>query len=147
MKEFPMAGVDLSARFEQIPERAKVASDEVRAVSQRSEDQLRTAASTARNRATAVADKLRGNGAASTGKVSPHWQEVRARWQAHVASVQSDLDRAGDEMEASYAIADADVAESYAMDAIDFAAAAIAEAESATLNAMYCRTRATALNP
>jgi len=50
-------------------------------------------------------------------------------------------------MEASYAIADADLAESYAMDAIDFATAAIDEAESAALNAMYCRSRAAALNP
>jgi hypothetical protein len=61
--------------------------------------------------------------------------------------VQADFDKAGDEIEASYAIADADLAESYAMDAIDFAQAAIDEAESAVLNAMYCRTRATVLNP
>ena len=85
-----MAGVDLSARFEQIPERAKVASDQVRAVSQRREDQLRTAARSARDQSAAAADELRDNGTA---------------------------------------------------------AAAIDEAESAPLNAMYCRTRATALNP
>jgi hypothetical protein len=40
-----------------------------------------------------------------------------------------------------------DLAESYAMDAIGFAATAIDEAESAALNAMYCRTRASLLNP
>ena len=45
-------------------------------------------------------------------------------------------------------MADADLAESYAEDAlIDFAQSAIDEAESAILNAMYARTRATVLNP
>ena len=70
------------------------------------------------------------------GGVSPHWQDMRAKWRAHVAAVQSDLDEAGDEIEASYAIVDADLAESCAMEAIGFAAAA-----------MYCRTRASLLNP
>ena len=78
-----MAGIDLSARFEQIPEQAKVASDRVRAASQRSQEE-----------------------------------------QAHVAAGQS-----------------------YAEDAIDFAAAAIQEAKSAAITAMYWRTRATQLNP
>jgi hypothetical protein len=142
-----MAGRDLTAQFEQIPERAKVASDQDRAVRQRSQDQLRTAASSARKRATAAADNLSDKPAEATGTVPPHWQDIRAKWQAHVAAVQSEFDQAGDDIEASYAIADADLAESYATDAINFAAAAIDEAESATLNAMYCRTRATALNP
>jgi hypothetical protein len=145
MKEFPVGGVDLSAQFEQIPDRAKVAfSDQVRTASQRNQDQLRTASS-ARNRATAAAGRLQDNEAARG--VSAHWQDIRAKWQAHVAAVQSDLDEAGDEIEASYAIANADLAESYAMDAIGFAATAIDEAESAALNAMYCRTRASLLNP
>jgi hypothetical protein len=141
-----MAGIDLSARFEQIPERAKDASDQVRAAGQRSQDELRTAASSARNRATA-ADKLQDAGAAGAAAVSPHWQDIREKWQAHVAAVQADLDQAGDEIEASYAIADADLAESYAEDAISFATAAIDEAQSAVLNAMYSRTAATLLNP
>ena len=139
-----MGGVDLSAQFEQIPDRAKVASDQVRAASQRNQDQLRTAASSARNRATA-AGRLQDNEAARG--VSAHWQDIRAKWQAHVAAVQSDLDEAGDEIDASYAIVNADLAESYAMDAIGFAATAIDEAEAAALNAMYCRTRASLLNP
>ena len=138
-----MGGVDLSAQFEQIPDRAKVASDQVRAAGQRNQDQLRTAASSARNRATVAAGRLPANEAARG--VSPHWQDIRATWQAHVAAVQSDLDEA--RCDASYAIVNADLAESYAMDAIGFAATAIDEAEAAALNAMYCRTRASLLNP
>ncbi|MGB9223029.1 hypothetical protein [Mycobacterium sp.] len=141
-----MAGIDLGARFERIPQRAKAASDEVRAAGQRTEDELRTAAGSARNRATAAADGLKDNAAAAASKVSQHWQEVRAKWQAHVAAVQSDLDQAGDAIEASSAIVDADVAESYAEDTIDFAAAAIEEAESAVINSMYFRSRAALLN-
>ena len=138
-----MGGVDLSAQFEQIPDRAKVASDQVRAAGQRNQDQLRTAASSARNRATVAAGRLPANEAARG--VSPHWQDIRATWQAHVAAVQSDLDEA--RCDASYAIVNADLAESYAMDAIGFAAAAIDEAEAAALNAMYCRARVSLLNP
>ena len=138
-----MGGVDLSAQFEQILDRAKVASDQVRAAGQRNQDQLRTAASSARNRATVAAGRLPANEAARG--VSPHWQDIRATWQAHVAAVQSDLDEA--RCDASYAIVNADLAESYAMDAIGFAAAAIDEAEAAALNAMYCRARASLLNP
>ena len=140
-----MGGVDLSAQFEQIPDRAKVASDQVRVAGQRNQDQLRTAASSARNRATVAAGRLPANEAARG--VSPHWQDIRAKWQAHVAAVQSDLDEAGDELDASYASVNADLAASYAMDAIGFAAAAIDEAEAAALNAMYCRARVSLLNP
>jgi hypothetical protein len=138
-----VGGVDLSAQFEQILDRAKVASDQVRAAGQRNQDQLRTAASSARNRATVAAGRLPANEAARG--VSPHWQDIRATWQAHVAAVQSDLDEA--RCDASYAIVNADLAESYAMDAIGFAAAAIDEAEAAALNAMYCRARVSLLNP
>jgi hypothetical protein len=147
MKEFPMAGIDLGARFEQIPQRAKAASDEVKAAGQRTEDELRAAASNARKKATAAADELKDNLSGAQGKVSQHWQEVRAKWQAHVATMQSDFDQAGDAMEASSALVDADIAESYARDAIDFASAAIDEAQSASINAMYCRSRASLLNP
>jgi hypothetical protein len=142
-----MAGVDLSARFDQICERARIASDEIRAASQRGQDQLRVAAGSARNRATAEAGGPPDNAAVVADKVSPHWHDIRAKWQAHVAALQADLDQAGDDMEASYAIADADIAESYAEDAIAFAAATIGEAESAALNAMYYRSRASLLNP
>jgi hypothetical protein len=142
-----MAGVDLSAQFERIPRQAQVASEEVRAASQRNGDELRTAVTSARNRAAAAAGGLKDHGAPAASKGSSHWQEVRAKWQAHVAAVQSDLDQAGDDIEASSAIVDADMAESYAMDAISFAAATIEEAQSAAINAMYFRTRAALLNP
>jgi hypothetical protein len=51
-----------------------------------------------------------------------------------------------EDIRASYGIADADLAESYVVDAIDFAKAAIDEAESAALNAMYSRSRAALLS-
>jgi hypothetical protein len=141
-----MAGVNLSARFEQIPEQAKAASDEVRAAAQSGQDELRTAASAARRSASAAADGLQNTGPAEAGRVSPHWQEIRAKWRAHVAALQSGLDQAGDDTIAAYAVVDADIAESYAQDAIDFAAAAIEEAESAAITAIYWQTRAKQLN-
>jgi hypothetical protein len=146
-KEFPMAGIDLSAKFEQIPERANVASAQIRAARERNRDELGAEARNARRVSAAAAERVGDHQTAAAGNASSHWQELRAKWQAHVAAAQADLDQAGDDIEASYAIADADLAESYAEDAIDFAQSAIDEAQAAALNAMYLRTRATVLNP
>jgi hypothetical protein len=110
----PMAGVDLIARFEQIRERATVVPDQVRAAGQRRQDELRSTAGSARNRA---------------------------------IGAPAGLDQAGDDIEAGYATAAANAAESSAGDAIAFAVAAIDAAESAVLSAMYDQTRAALLNP
>ncbi|MGB8506713.1 hypothetical protein [Mycobacterium sp.] len=53
-----MAGIDLSARFELISQRAKDASEQLKAAGQRSRDQLRSDAARAREQATAAADRF-----------------------------------------------------------------------------------------
>jgi hypothetical protein len=146
-REFPMVGVDLSAQFEQITERANAATAQIRAARERNQAELAAEARTARSMSAATAEQVAANRPATAGNSSSHWQELRAKWQAHVAAAQANIDKAADDVEASYAIADADLAESYAMDAIDFAASAIDEAQAAALNAMYVRNRATVLNP
>ena len=129
--EFPMAGVDMSAQFEQIPEQAKFASDELKAATQRSRDELRSAATAARDRAMSAAGRIQKTAAADDG-ASSRLQQIRVKFQEHLATVQADLDGAGDDIESSYAIADADLAESYAVDAIDFGAGASGASEEGT---------------
>jgi len=71
--------------------------------------------------------------------------EIRGKWQAHVAKVREDARRKGAELDAKEADAEANIALSYALDAIDFATSAIEEAEYAALDALDARARAVAL--
>jgi hypothetical protein len=50
------------------------------------------------------------------------------------------------QLDAEQAAMDADMAEAYALDAIDFVASTIEEAEYAALDAIYLRANAAALN-
>jgi hypothetical protein len=50
------------------------------------------------------------------------------------------------QLDAEQAAMDADMAEAYALDAIDFAASTIEEAEYAALDAIYLRANAAAVN-
>jgi len=140
-----VANTDLSTEFEKISERAKAATSNLRAASQRTRDQLAADAASARNRATVAADQLKDNVSGAHDKVSSQWQEIRGKWQAHVAKARSSLQEKKEQFDAEAAEADASFALSYAVDAIDFAQAAVDEAESAALDAMYARASADAL--
>jgi hypothetical protein len=91
-----------------------------------------------RERATVVPDQVRAAGQRRSTASSARNRAIGAP---------AGLDQAGDDIEAGYAIAGANVAESSAGDAIAFAVAAIDAAESAVLSAMYYQTRAALLNP
>jgi len=91
-----------------------------------------------RERATVVPDQVRATGQRRSTASSARNRAIGAP---------AGLDQAGDDIEAGYAIAGADAAESSAGDAIAFAVAAIDAAESAVLSAMYYQTRAALLNP
>ena len=123
-----MANTDLSTQFEKISDRAKTATNNLRAASQRSRNQLAVDAASAHDKATAAANQLKDNADGARNKVSSQWQEIRDKWQAHVAKVQTRVDEKADQLDARVAAADADLAESYALDAIDFAQAAVDEA-------------------
>ena len=131
-----MTDIDLSAQFDKISDKAKSASDKLKAAGQGTRDRLETDVVDARDRASAAADRL-------NDKASSQWQEVRAKWQAHVAKVKSNVRDTHDRIDADLAANDGDLAEGYA---IDFAQATIDEAESAVLDAMYARANAVALD-
>ena len=116
---------DLSAEFEKISDRAKDATDHLRAASQRTKDQLAVDAARARNKATAAANQLKGEAVGARNTASSHWQEMRGKWKAHVAEVHARVGEKADKLDARASGVDADIAESYARDAIDFAQAAV----------------------
>jgi len=109
-----VANTDLSAQFEKISDQAKTATNNLRAASQRSRNQLAVDAASARDKATAAANQLKGNAVDTRNKVSSQWQEIRDKWQAHVAKVQTRVDEKADQLDARVAAArdqfeDADV--------------------------------------
>ena len=52
----------------------------------------------------------------ASGRASSQWNEVRGKWKAHVAKVQSNIEAKMDEQDAKAAALDADLAEDYALD-------------------------------
>jgi hypothetical protein len=86
MKEFLVANTDLSTQFEKISDQAETATQHLRAASQRNRDQLAVDAADARDKATAAANQLKDNAVGAHIKVSSHWQQIRDKWQAHVAN-------------------------------------------------------------
>src|SRR5262245_2871882 len=84
-----MADIDLSAQFDKISERAKIAAAKVKAARQSTRDQLESDAASARDRDSAAADRLKGKAAAAGDKAPSHWQEMCDKWHAHVATVRA----------------------------------------------------------
>jgi hypothetical protein len=141
-KELSMADTDLSAKFEQISDRAKAATDELKAAGASTRDELEADAAKARDRATAAADQLKAKADTTRDDASSQWQTIHNSWHAHVAKARTRVKNAADNFDARQAALDADLAEDYAYNAITFALNAIDEAESATLTAMYARANA-----
>jgi hypothetical protein len=133
-----VANTDLSSQFEKISDHAKAATQHLRAAGQHTKDQLAADAASAREKATAASNQLKENADDSRNKVSSHWQ-------SHVAEMRARAQEKADRFDAGVTAMDADMAESYALDAIDFAQDAVDEAESAVLDAMYTRADAEAL--
>jgi hypothetical protein len=97
---------------------------------------------TTRASAEAQADKLRQEADARMGKLAVWWNDLQRSWNAHIAQIREDID-------AKWAAHDVDRTERRAVSAeedaalaIDFAIAAIEEAEYAALDATLARQKA-----
>jgi hypothetical protein len=142
--ELSMQHTDLNGNFEKISDRAKAASEELKAAGDTTRDKLETEVAGARDKATAAADQLKTKADDACDGASSQWQAIRDSWHSHVARARKRVKNTADAFDARQAALDADLAEDYAYDAIDFALNAIDEAESAALTAMYTRASAVA---
>jgi hypothetical protein len=142
MKECLVSNTDLSTEFEKISDKAKTATQNLRAAGQRTKDQLAGDVANTREKATATANHLKDHADGARDKASSHWQEFRGKWLVHVAKVRASVNEKKDQIDADTADADANIALSYALDAIDFAQAAVDEAEYAAIDALYARATA-----
>jgi hypothetical protein len=139
-----MAYSNVTAEFDQIPERANAASQQLRNAATATKEQLDRELADARARAAADAGRLKAKADDASGNASSHWQEIRRKWQAHVAETRGRVDKAVDQMNTDSVVAEADLAEAYASDAIEFALDAIDEAQYAAMAAYSARASAVA---
>jgi hypothetical protein len=140
-----MSDTDLKAQFGKISDSAKAATDEVMAASERTHDQLEADVAAAREKVAAAANRIEDKADVARDNASSEWQEIRDTWHAHVAKIRARADKKKDEIYAHHAALDADIAEAYAYEAIDFALDAIEEAEYAALAAICAGADADAL--
>jgi hypothetical protein len=73
------------------------------------------------------------------------WQEIRDRWRSHVVKVREYIRTRRAEADATEAVENAGMAESYARQAIEFTLDAVDEAEEVVLDALQARATANAL--
>jgi hypothetical protein len=137
-----MAKNDLSERFEKISIAAQDANGKIRAAGQQAREQVEADAAHARDSASQATDHLKDRAETAHDKASEHWRDFADKWNAHIAKVRKDLKKKKDQHDAKEMAVDAEMAEGYALDAIDFAQAAIYEAEYAVLDALSIRAAA-----
>ena len=80
-----MADIDLSTQFDKISDKAKIASDKLKAANNSTKERLESDVISARDRASAAADRLNDKAVDAKDTASSQWHEMRATWQAHVA--------------------------------------------------------------
>jgi len=140
-----MADNDLIKQFDKISTAAKEANEKIRASGQQAREKVEADAANARDRASQAADHLKDRAQAAHDKASEHWQDLADQWNAHIAKIRKDLKKKKAEHDAKEMKSYAELAEGYALDAIDFAQAAVYEAEYAALDALSARAAADAM--
>ncbi|MEU0398373.1 hypothetical protein ABZ208_37660 [Streptomyces sp. NPDC006208] len=96
----------------------------------------------AREDAQAQAAKLQESARGAEAKVSQWWVEMQQNWRDHTAKVSRDIETRKQEHNVARAAREADRAEADAVAAVEFALAAIEEAEYTVLDARLARMEA-----
>jgi len=125
----------LAARTQELEDRAA-------AMKNKAKGDLEQDVKQARESAQARADGLSKSAAASQGKISSRWDNTQRAWNDHVNHIRADIDekRAAHDLKMAQRVADG--AEADADFAVDYAIAAIEEAEYAVLDATLARMQA-----
>jgi hypothetical protein len=132
-------------KFTELKRQVEAAESNVRAAGSRDEAELRAKVDEARKDADGRAARLNANVAQAADRGDRRWAEAQSDWDDHVRRIRASVDERKDERDAKRAERNAESAEADALDAIDYAAAAIEEAEYAVLTAALARVNADAL--
>ena len=135
----------LSDQLTTLAARAKVAEDHAAAARQKATSDLQRDVQAAQESAAAQGDRLRKKVADTKDKASTGWDKVQRSWNEHLTDVRNDLEGRKAAHDLKSARRAADRAEEDAVWAIDYAYAAIDEADYAVLNAILARKDADGL--
>ena len=125
----------LAARTEELENRAAAMKDKAKS-------DLEQDVKQAQEMAEAGADGLSKSAAASQGRLSSWWDDTQRAWNEHVNHIRDNIDEKRAAHDLQVAQRSADGAEADADFAVDFALAAIQEAEYAVLDATLARMKA-----
>jgi hypothetical protein len=133
---------DVSEQVTNLAARAKELEDRAAAAKGKAKADLEHEVEAARQSAQVQGEGLRQSAEADKGKLSAWWDSVQRSWNEHLAAVRKDVDdeRSAHDLKAAQRIADR--AEDDAVFAVDYAYAAIEEAEYAVLDATLARMEA-----
>jgi hypothetical protein len=131
-----------SDQLSQLTDRAKLAEQRIATAKQQAKADLEKSAESSRAAARARAVKLGESAKESQGKISSWWDEQQQAWNAHVDKMRQSWEERKERREAKADEKQAERAEADASFAIEFAYAAIEEAESAVLDAILTRVNA-----
>lgn len=129
----------LSDHLGELSVRAKMAETRAVAARNKAKVDLETDVSAARASAQAQAQKLRETAEAGEVKVSDWWTDVQKSWNDHVATIRENVDHKKAQHDLAEARRTAETADDDALYAIDYAFAALEEAEYAVLDAELAR--------
>jgi hypothetical protein len=132
----------VSDELMKLAERAKEAEDRTAAAQEKVKADVEQDVETSRAVAQQQAEQLRQTADAGRGKISDWWNDAQRDWNEHVAKVQASIETRKAERDLARAEGQADNAEADALFAIDYAYAAIGEAEYAALDATLARMEA-----
>jgi hypothetical protein len=132
----------VSDQLSRLAARTKDLEDRAAAARAKAKGDLEQDVKKARESAQAQADTLRQSAEASQGRISAWWDSVQRSWNDHLAAVRKNVDEKEAAHDLKKARRIADQAEVDAEFAIDYAYAAIEEAEYAVLEATLARMEA-----
>jgi hypothetical protein len=125
----------LSDQLTALAARAKELDDRAAAAKTQSKADLEKQRNEARASIQAQSDKLRESAEVAKGRLSAWWVNLRRSWDEHITAVRKDFEERHGAHDLKAAEHAADRADNDAAFAIDFASAAIDEAEYAVLDA------------
>jgi hypothetical protein len=131
-----------SAQLKRLSDRASVAEADAKALKAKNKAALQQKVDAAQASAKQASDDLKASAKETQDEITQRWGQVQENWKSHIAKVHKDADQARANMKADRAEMRAELAEDNAADAVDFAYAAIEEAEYQVLNAAMVRADA-----
>lgn len=137
--------MSVSEKFGELKGRIEKADRAIQTAAAENEAELKNAVDKARKSADDRAEELRAKSKDTSDKTKRQWLEAQSNWNEHIKRIRTQMDAKKAELNTAMAADNAYDDETDALDAIDFASSAVAEAEYAVLNALRSEKHAEAL--